>query len=170
MVGFLKPEELKATAEAMKEDRFSAVGRIDLPDIGEYKLRAFAKAFSFFPIRFTPGMIDWLYYYPYDREDFGMRLQEEKQKDIDPSKVQNRGRLPWTYQDGRIFKARLIRQTEKALLLRMYIGTTWVPRAQVDFEPNEVWLPLWLIEDKGCLLYTSPSPRDRTRSRMPSSA
>ena len=25
----------------------------------------------------------------------------------------------------------------------------------------------WLL---GCLLYTSPSPRDRTRSRMPSSA
>ena len=25
-------------------------------------------------------------------------------------------------------------------------------------------------EFKGCLLYTSPSPRDRTRSRMPSSA
>ena len=26
------------------------------------------------------------------------------------------------------------------------------------------------IEFMGCLLYTSPSPRDRTRSRMPSSA
>ena len=25
-------------------------------------------------------------------------------------------------------------------------------------------------EDSACLLYTSPSPRDRTRSRMPSSA
>ena len=25
-------------------------------------------------------------------------------------------------------------------------------------------------DDKACLLYTSPSPRDRTRSRMPSSA
>ena len=25
-------------------------------------------------------------------------------------------------------------------------------------------------EDEHCLLYTSPSPRDRTRSRMPSSA
>ena len=25
-------------------------------------------------------------------------------------------------------------------------------------------------ESKACLLYTSPSPRDRTRSRMPSSA
>ena len=27
-----------------------------------------------------------------------------------------------------------------------------------------------LEEDMDCLLYTSPSPRDRTRSRMPSSA
>ena len=26
------------------------------------------------------------------------------------------------------------------------------------------------INNKDCLLYTSPSPRDRTRSRMPSSA
>ena len=26
------------------------------------------------------------------------------------------------------------------------------------------------MEFTGCLLYTSPSPRDRTRSRMPSSA
>ena len=26
------------------------------------------------------------------------------------------------------------------------------------------------VEIQGCLLYTSPSPRDRTRSRMPSSA
>jgi len=30
---------------------------------------------------------------------------------------------------------------------------------------------LWLdVPDYACLLYTSPSPRDRTRSRMPSSA
>ena len=27
-----------------------------------------------------------------------------------------------------------------------------------------------VIEHTDCLLYTSPSPRDRTRSRMPSSA
>ena len=27
-----------------------------------------------------------------------------------------------------------------------------------------------IFGDKACLLYTSPSPRDRTRSRMPSSA
>ena len=31
------------------------------------------------------------------------------------------------------------------------------------------WLKL-THRDMGCLLYTSPSPRDRTRSRMPSSA
>ena len=29
---------------------------------------------------------------------------------------------------------------------------------------------MYLEEDTFCLLYTSPSPRDRTRSRMPSSA
>ena len=28
----------------------------------------------------------------------------------------------------------------------------------------------WQWVSKACLLYTSPSPRDRTRSRMPSSA
>ena len=30
---------------------------------------------------------------------------------------------------------------------------------------GRIWIP-----NKSCLLYTSPSPRDRTRSRMPSSA
>ena len=29
---------------------------------------------------------------------------------------------------------------------------------------------IYLLNSNGCLLYTSPSPRDRTRSRMPSSA
>ena len=28
----------------------------------------------------------------------------------------------------------------------------------------------YIVQDGTCLLYTSPSPRDRTRSRMPSSA
>ena len=33
------------------------------------------------------------------------------------------------------------------------------------------WIPLGgYVKFFGCLLYTSPSPRDRTRSRMPSSA
>ena len=35
---------------------------------------------------------------------------------------------------------------------------------------KETGLPVHIAEDPFCLLYTSPSPRDRTRSRMPSSA
>ena len=40
-----------------------------------------------------------------------------------------------------------------------------------DFEQETcIILMLWAIAIISCLLYTSPSPRDRTRSRMPSSA
>ena len=39
-----------------------------------------------------------------------------------------------------------------------------VPKVPNEFKYKFSWSPL------GCLLYTSPSPRDRTRSRMPSSA
>ena len=37
-------------------------------------------------------------------------------------------------------------------------------------EKNDHKVTLFLAGDGVCLLYTSPSPRDRTRSRMPSSA
>ena len=46
-----------------------------------------------------------------------------------------------------------------ASLLRALLSETDVPR--IRFASVEPW---------DCLLYTSPSPRDRTRSRMPSSA
>ena len=49
-----------------------------------------------------------------------------------------------------------------SLLMRMQIA--WPEKPNVIFEALlGKWAP-------GCLLYTSPSPRDRTRSRMPSSA
>ena len=38
------------------------------------------------------------------------------------------------------------------------------------FKPNHSILIYEGYTDRSCLLYTSPSPRDRTRSRMPSSA
>ena len=41
--------------------------------------------------------------------------------------------------------------------------------AAVGAAPNEFIRAKEIIKE-GCLLYTSPSPRDRTRSRMPSSA
>ena len=51
---------------------------------------------------------------------------------------------------------------------RVEIGS----RVKVPFGPRKVMgvvtgLP---AQSEHCLLYTSPSPRDRTRSRMPSSA
>ena len=42
--------------------------------------------------------------------------------------------------------------------------------------PSNKWIQLATVSEENeprlrtCLLYTSPSPRDRTRSRMPSSA
>ena len=46
---------------------------------------------------------------------------------------------------------------------------------QVHFsgENSEIFPNIWLrdhAKDEHCLLYTSPSPRDKTVSRMPSSA
>ena len=46
---------------------------------------------------------------------------------------------------------------------------------EVDYTIHEWWLLSWkdseiVCQVYTCLLYTSPSPRDRTRSRMPSSA
>ena len=38
------------------------------------------------------------------------------------------------------------------------------------FSTKELTFDHLIPRSKGCLLYTSPSPRDRTRSRMPSSA
>ena len=47
-------------------------------------------------------------------------------------------------------------------------GATPIQRVHTDtrtLQAGDLFVAL-----KGCLLYTSPSPRDRTRSRMPSSA
>ena len=38
-----------------------------------------------------------------------------------------------------------------------------------DWKPKKLYCP-HCGKQQDCLLYTSPSPRDRTRSRMPSSA
>ena len=44
----------------------------------------------------------------------------------------------------------------------------FLPELQAAARPEGVETIIETVE--GCLLYTSPSPRDRTRSRMPSSA
>ena len=56
-------------------------------------------------------------------------------------------------------------------LSKKYGTVVALESADLELYPGEV---LGVIGDNGagksCLLYTSPSPRDRTRSRMPSSA
>ena len=41
---------------------------------------------------------------------------------------------------------------------------------RLGYKPSDLLLSNYVLWVEGCLLYTSPSPRDRTRSRMPSSA
>ena len=48
--------------------------------------------------------------------------------------------------------------------VRAFVGLTWDERLTQAL-PDEV-----SVVSYGCLLYTSPSPRDRTRSRIPYSA
>ena len=43
----------------------------------------------------------------------------------------------------------------------------WTVKGFIDMYKNIYTIS---VDTKVCLLYTSPSPRDRTRSRMPSSA
>ena len=45
-----------------------------------------------------------------------------------------------------------------------------VPQIEVSFDMGANGILSVSAKDKGCLLYTSPSPRDATLSRMPSSA
>ena len=54
----------------------------------------------------------------------------------------------------------------------MFFGCRAPPSALVDTCPVEAFVVYRASNGrpKSCLLYTSPSPRDRTRSRMPSSA
>ena len=45
-----------------------------------------------------------------------------------------------------------------------------IPDGSIDLVLTDFVAQGWYNKNIICLLYTSPSPRDRTRSRMPSSA
>ena len=56
----------------------------------------------------------------------------------------------------------------KKILITLFLIMCAVTSAQ-NFFPTKQG-DIYQIEEVTCLLYTSPSPRDRTRSRMPPSA
>ena len=58
----------------------------------------------------------------------------------------------------------------KSSNIKDYGGFTRDFSSQMLYGANEVELGKQWASNDLCLLYTSPSPRDRTRSRMPSSA
>ena len=65
---------------------------------------------------------------------------------------------------------------KKANFLRLLIGLLPKKSKFYDIDGSDFLVLIQQLSDVGpvntssCLLYTSPSPRDRTRSRMPSSA
>jgi len=146
-------EEIKR----VQADRFDLIGLVsyDDPEAETFFQKNLRVALQKFPVTW-PNSSDLLYAMPYDRDDF-MTVIKREQKD-ERRRREESGELdstqqwkqkPWTYQDGMIFEARLIRESAKALLLKFSFGSAWVPKSQIDWEPNHVWLPEWLIKDKG---------------------
>ena len=66
---------------------------------------------------------------------------------------------------------RIARDEEPLLIINKCKDKIWDSREKILAEDEDFFVAKKFDEYiKNCLLYTSPSPRDRTRSRMPSSA
>ena len=78
-----------------------------------------------------------------------------------------------TYEEHKRIKAQIIKG-EESLSSHYNLDDNGTARALIDtcikiIQDDDAIINC-LEQYKDCLLYTSPSPRDRTRSRMPSSA
>ena len=73
--------------------------------------------------------------------------------------------LPFTLDQLRILKAIAAQGSFKKAADLLYVTQ---PAVSLQIQNLEKQLEITIFDS--CLLYTSPSPRDRTRSRMPSSA
>ena len=71
---------------------------------------------------------------------------------------------------GRLITLEPLRQTERDLVYAVRSYERFRRTFAVDVAGRVYRVQQSLDQQKNCLLYTSPSPRDRTRSRMPSSA
>ena len=61
-------------------------------------------------------------------------------------------------------------EKSEAVIVTHYQGLTMNQLDDLRAKMREHGIKFKITNNRICLLYTSPSPRDRTRSRMPSSA
>ena len=115
---------------------------------------------------FIAGMIGWDAQEQFPSDDFAAQARQALQNVADVlraagGKPENIARMTWYVTDKREY---LAASREVGRAFREIIGCYDIAMTAVEVKA--------LIEDRAkvCLLYTSPSPRDRTRSRMPSSA
>ena len=71
---------------------------------------------------------------------------------------------PFELSESAISKISLLKESEDNKFFRVYVTGGGCSGFQYGFKFDE------FDQDEDCLLYTSPSPRDRPLSRMPSSA
>ena len=72
-----------------------------------------------------------------------------------------------------VYKGKYLKQSDDTYIVELYtddtVSQTITEIPRVD-DAKSIILVWYAQKGYTCLLYTSPSPRDRTRSRMPSSA
>ena len=91
--------------------------------------------------------------------------RNEKVRLIGPESWESEGRwaVGWILDDEKeaVFEAPILETLKRGGWLHV--------EERIEFPEPENYV-MWSAPPGACLLYTSPSPRDRTRSRMPSSA
>ena len=111
----------------------------------------------------------------YDRDEFGALPPDIRPEDLTEAEQARLATFPTAWIPDSRYLVELANAAYKERLGRDVFLTDGEYRAR----PIAISLFAWglydtraqVLEEKfGCLLYTSPSPRDRTRSRMPSSA
>lgn len=153
MDSFLTKEEIEANRTVEKY----GFGQVwTPPDYAEYVF----KGFHTFPVKWANSS-DRLYQLPYE-DDLLTAIAKERASRVEEDALKKQGRKPnaepWTYQDGRIFEAYLVRSSAKAFLIKLIgFGTTWVPKSQVDFHEPEIWLPEWFMKEKGLTFADAPA-------------
>ena len=95
----------------------------------------------------------------------GKRRKTRPRKGATPNPRAHRGKLVVITMAVSLFRMVCICQNSERTFYKLVILTEFPPGVLENWKISTMLAPL-----RACLLYTSPSPRDRQKSRMPSSA